>query len=700
MSANKDTGQEATWRLNISSEHKLRSENLAFDIDVWYPILKDFTFFTVFLPLKRKEAIAMIHYYQQCYIKNGDQSDIVLTPYDIEILKELEHEIDKLLSNKDYKFHVNGAFMRLCGRSPKDGEPLDRNMVRTTYNEQLSNLLSQSDNDNNDRSNNSNMISFRKAELKPYPNNANTKLIAIANTPYLKIGNGQEAMSILLSSERVYTDLHDWIRYGEPEQLVFRVWENELSLDLEFRVFVYNNKITAISQYDHYGVYPYLNDNDDNNSGKHKYKIKKHLKELMINKWKIIDKKILQDNYVVDFGYLESKDEMIVIEISPFRQCTGPACFNWKIDHDIMYGINKNNSDNDSKGNHDDIKQDSKQDDSDDSDDNDDNDADGIEFRLNETNHPQIEDLVDANWTMRWFGPDSDKQPYWLLYDKILQRVAEEDKRLKCIKCKKIAMFVVMAVFLGLALLLLFVLTEFDDIIGIIIGIVLFVIIVLSIIIWRVRGCNKKNQSGTVSSGYNRIDLRDPNYSNHIHLKPIVQVDEKINNKIYKLFVYGTLKRGFHWNHKFMSRGATFISNAITIDKYALIMGNCCVPYVLDVDVDDVGHDSGNCGDRILGELWDVDYETLVNLDDYEGVNKGHYKRKAIKIETMEKNENGDIVEAFIYMKASNDNVDLNDENVQFVKEYEYQFHCQYYSPIKHIQVKQLAYLGEDFTKT
>ena len=28
--------------LNINSEHRLRSENLSFDIDVWYPILSDF----------------------------------------------------------------------------------------------------------------------------------------------------------------------------------------------------------------------------------------------------------------------------------------------------------------------------------------------------------------------------------------------------------------------------------------------------------------------------------------------------------------------------------------------------------------------------------------------------------------------------------------------------------------------------------
>jgi hypothetical protein len=46
------------------SEHKLRAENLPFDIDVWYPMLKDHTFPSVFLPLTRSEGKAIIYFYQ------------------------------------------------------------------------------------------------------------------------------------------------------------------------------------------------------------------------------------------------------------------------------------------------------------------------------------------------------------------------------------------------------------------------------------------------------------------------------------------------------------------------------------------------------------------------------------------------------------------------------------------------------------
>ena len=80
---------------------------------------------------------------------------------------------------------------------------------------------------------------------------------------------------------------------------------------------------------------------------------------------------IRQDHYCIDFGYLPDKDEVIVIEISPFRNCTGAACFNWKVDHDIMYGKNNGDSDDEKSQN--------------------------IEFRLKEKQHPQIDDLVEAN---------------------------------------------------------------------------------------------------------------------------------------------------------------------------------------------------------------------------------------------------------------------------------------------------------------
>ena len=42
---------------------------------------------------------------------------------------------------KSELFAKHGAFLRLCGRSPKDGEPLDRNPLRRNYEAQLKRLI-------------------------------------------------------------------------------------------------------------------------------------------------------------------------------------------------------------------------------------------------------------------------------------------------------------------------------------------------------------------------------------------------------------------------------------------------------------------------------------------------------------------------------------------------------------------------------
>ena len=53
---------DAKWQISINGTHKYRHENMPFDIDVWYPQLKDITYKTFFLPLIRAEAQSIIKY--------------------------------------------------------------------------------------------------------------------------------------------------------------------------------------------------------------------------------------------------------------------------------------------------------------------------------------------------------------------------------------------------------------------------------------------------------------------------------------------------------------------------------------------------------------------------------------------------------------------------------------------------------------
>ena len=378
--------------------------------------------------------------------------------------------------------------MRLCGRSLKDAEPFDFSSVNQKYEKELQKLLDGGS-----------------------PLNSNTKMIAIAHTSYLKvdkISNNQsviislslkihtaeEAMNFLLTSERAYTDMIDWINYGEPEQIVLREWQSELSYDYEFRVFINKNKITAISQYDHYAVYSHLQ--------QEKEKIEKSIR----NFWEKIHPFVGEESYVIDFGYFPETDTCIMIEISPFLPCTGPALFHWKNDKELL----ENGP---------------------------------LEFRINTRERPDIDELIQSNWVQRWATPSP---KYYELFDKV-----EEQGKFQ-------------------------------------------------------ENSNKNFLSSLLHNA-----------------KKLVSKQEKEQEIFHYLFFYGTLKRNFHWNQKFLSQ-SEFIMEVTTVDVFPLVIGQCGVPYLLG--------DLPGQGKCVRGEVWKVNSETLLGLDEYEGITKGYYCRKTIKV--------------------------------------------------------------------
>ena len=138
-------------------------------------------------------------------------------------------------------------------------------------------------------------------------------------THILIVKNGKDALNLLLTSIRNHEDISDWLEYGGKEQIVLREWNNELTLDNEFRTFIYNNKITAISQYDHYGTFPYI------------IKEKEKIENLIHIFWeKEVKNRINYPFYIVDFAYINGK--IIFIELSPFFPTTGECLFNWNSD--------------------------------------------------------------------------------------------------------------------------------------------------------------------------------------------------------------------------------------------------------------------------------------------------------------------------------------------------------------------------------
>ena len=262
---------------------------MSVDVDVWYPMLKTLTFNTYFIHLTHKEARSIVNYYYYRFVRKKK----MFTSEDTKILINLEKKID-------YYFHTipdlkDGALFRCTGRSGKDGEVYDNSKL---YNEYLSRI--------------------KKVTNIPYEEikDPNLKYSCVPIYNNMKVTNGKELLSVLLSSERLHHDMKDWIIHGGREQIILRKWDDRLRPQDEFRVFVKNGKICASCQYDRYGKY------DD--VIKNKEIIEKKINDFFYNKLEPLMK--IKD-YAVDFGYINN--EIILIEFSPLIRCTSARLFRW-----------------------------------------------------------------------------------------------------------------------------------------------------------------------------------------------------------------------------------------------------------------------------------------------------------------------------------------------------------------------------------
>lgn len=353
--------EKAARLLSIPGEHRFRAENLPFGIDVWYRRLAGVTFATVFSALTREEGLAIVNYYQTRFNarKRLDKSQVP-------VLLELEARLDVLI-RANFPAESGGAFMRLSDRSPKDADPLHRQEVWREYQGALEELRA----------------SQTAAEAAANEtDDGNLKMQAIGKVNFLRVRNGAEAMSLLLTSERVFSDCHDWLEYGEPVMIAFRAFEPELTLENEFRAFIYKHRLTAISQYDHYTFYPRLSERKD------------HVGRLIYDEWRRIHQLVGEESYCIDFGYLPSRDQVRMIEISPFLPCTGPACFSWKDDVAIMQATAAS-SDVDDRS---------------------------FEFRTVTTARKGMNHVIESNWDQRWLSTDP---PYFTTYSSFIDELGQ-----------------------------------------------------------------------------------------------------------------------------------------------------------------------------------------------------------------------------------------------------------------------------------
>eukprot|EP01130_Rhizamoeba_saxonica_P009702 TRINITY_DN3957_c0_g1_i3.p1 TRINITY_DN3957_c0_g1~~TRINITY_DN3957_c0_g1_i3.p1 ORF type:complete len:286 (-),score=52.58 TRINITY_DN3957_c0_g1_i3:79-936(-) len=229
--------------------------------------------------------------------------DSPLQEEDMLILEELAKSINGLLAETN--FPHERTFIKLSTRSPKDsamGSPFMRQLLI----KQMEDLPTSIDQLN-------------------YENNIMQRFIRCIPTS-MTYENGHEALNIMCRSERVDTDLKRWIKYPDsfPMNIVLREFDNELTPEMEFRGFVHNNTLTAVSQYYTLAYYPQLKENQD------------ELINCITSYYEEIVDKIPIDNYIIDF--VVNPSGVKVIELNPWATTTGAALFEWSKDRSILIG--------------------------------------------------------------------------------------------------------------------------------------------------------------------------------------------------------------------------------------------------------------------------------------------------------------------------------------------------------------------------
>lgn len=112
-------------------------------------------------------------------------------------------------------------------------------------------------------------------------------------------------------------------------------WVN-ISPEYEFRVFVYQNKITAISQQNIYSLL--LNTNSNISSNTFEFKIKEKL-DIIVKYFynTIVDKVDWIDTYSIDIAIVNSQAYFIELNSFGKEYAAGSALFHWLLDESILY---------------------------------------------------------------------------------------------------------------------------------------------------------------------------------------------------------------------------------------------------------------------------------------------------------------------------------------------------------------------------
>jgi len=154
----------------------------------------------------------------------------------------------------------------------------------------------------------------------------------ISNIEALKVQTSNQALDLLLHSNRIYEDMNESIDFSKNfrESIVIRKWIPINPL-LELRGFVYDNNLNGLAQYSYLVYVPQL------------VLMKDEIKTRVVEFWERECRDRLSSllrNYVIDFCVVvninNEIENILCIEINPFHVTTDATTFSWKNDESVL----------------------------------------------------------------------------------------------------------------------------------------------------------------------------------------------------------------------------------------------------------------------------------------------------------------------------------------------------------------------------
>lgn len=297
------TIQEKSSVVNLKAEEKNKQLLEQNNFDKWYDALKSELIPSHVFMISNAEARALARCYEHSQM--GKES---LTTQEQGLLDELSVKIEKEATVISGDILKKGFFVRMTTRSPKDS--------RIFSDEMFADIKAECD----------------KCAAKGVTVDDNLKLniIYVLFVKKMIVYSGKEAIKILGESHRIWQDICSSLDVGSPLGIVIRQWA-DIHPSMEFRGFVYDRKLNAISSYNRAVSWPGIPERI------------KEIEEKCKAYYEKIQPKIplSMQNFIVDFAFL-ADGTVTIVEFNDFADFEGCGAnaelFNWETDKEILQG--------------------------------------------------------------------------------------------------------------------------------------------------------------------------------------------------------------------------------------------------------------------------------------------------------------------------------------------------------------------------